>query len=559
MDLKTLILGALVAVAAGAGHPVRAAEAAASRPNILMILADDLGYSDLGAYGGEIRTPTLDSLAASGIQMTGMYAAATCSPTRSMLLSGTDNHLAGLGTMAEALQPFQRGKPGYEGYLNPQSFSIAQLLADGGYGTVMVGKWHLGMAPEQGPDRRGFEHSFAMLEGGGVHFKPSRVEPSKIEQLTYREDGKPVELPDDFYSTDFYTDKLIGYLRANQKSGKPFFAYAAYTSPHWPLQAPAAYLDKYKGHYDQGYAAIREARIRRMKAMGLIREDFQAANLIPANPKLPDWDQLSPEKQRYEARKMEIYAAMVDNLDHNIARLLDYLRSSGQYDNTLIVFMSDNGAAGERHEQWYPAGPHTDNSLANLGRKGSEIDYGVRWAEVSAAPFRLFKGTTAEGGISVPAIFVLPKSMRRHGVEREIARVDDLAPTFLDIAGLSDPGDRYHGQPKHPITGKSMLPLLTGKGAGPGEVMAGELFGNLYYREGNLKLLALRPNPAGFAAAKDEGLRWQLFDLAVDRGERHDLAPSQPQTVERLRKAWMDYARQVGVVFPPSAEGFVAH
>lgn len=541
----------LTALLAAAICLASASVTAAERPNILLIVADDLGYSDLGAFGGEIATPNLDTLASSGLQLTSMYAAPTCSPTRAMLMSGTDNHLAGLGTMAEALpqMPFLQGKPGYEGYLNQQSHSIAELLRDGGYRTSMVGKWHLGLAPEQGPDRRGFEQSFTLLEGGGVHFKPKAGSTAKIEQITYRENGQPVELPDDFYSTDFYTDKLLAYLKAGQDSGKPFFAYAAYTSPHWPLQAPEAYLDKYQGRYAAGYDAVRQARIQRMQDKGLLPKDFQAAAPLPVNPQLPAWDQLSPERQRIEARKMEIYAAMVDNLDHNIGRVLDYLRQSGQLDNTLVLFMSDNGAAGERHEMYYPAGPDTDNSLANLGKRGSQIDYGLRWAEVSAAPLRLFKGSTAEGGISVPAIVHLPKSMARQGIENGVARVDDLAPTFLELAGLPLPGDSYKGQVKHPITGHSMLPMLKGEGA-KAPVLAGELFGSRYYREGNLKLLGLVPWAK--PGTPPPPLRWQLFDLSADRGEQRDLSASQPQTVERLKTAWQAYAKQVGVVQPPA-------
>ncbi|MFI8481384.1 arylsulfatase [Pseudomonas sp. NPDC078700] len=515
----------------------------AAQPNILLILADDLGYSDLGAFGGEISTPRLDTLANSGLQLTGMYAAPTCSPTRSMLLSGTDNHLAGLGTMAEGMQPFQRGKPGYEGYLNQRSYSMPQLLAEGGYHTMMVGKWHLGLEPEQGPAQRGFEQSFSMLEGGAAHFKPSADAPSLLEQVHYVENGKPAQLPDDFYSTDFYTDKLLSYLKSSKKDGKPFFAYAAYTSPHWPLQAPEAYLDKYKGRYDKGYDSTRLARIERMKKLGLLPTDFNAARTIPANPNLPGWEQLTAEQQKTEARKMEIYAAMVDNLDHNIGRLLDYLHESGQYENTLIVFMSDNGAAGENHAQWYKPGKLTDNSYANLGRINSEIDYGVRWAEVSAAPFRLFKGTTAEGGISVPAIVKLPGAKPRQGRESGVARVDDLLPTFLSIAGIKAPAVAD----KNPITGTSMLPMLEGK-ANPAPVLAGELFGNAYLREGNLKLLGLRP--LGFGD-KPQPVQWTLYDLARDRGETTDLAASQPQDVERLKKRWLAYTQQVGVVFPP--------
>ncbi|GGO76477.1 arylsulfatase [Marinobacterium nitratireducens] len=550
MKRKTLpwLLCGLAALGSG---PLQAE--AAERPNILLIMADDLGYSDLGSFGGEIETPVLDGLAAGGLQLTQMYAAPSCSPTRAMLMSGTDNHLAGLGAMAEALphMPFLQGKPGYEGFLNEQSFSIAELLRDAGYRTSMVGKWHLGLESDQGPAARGFEQSFALLEAGGVHFKPSTEEPTRLDRISYREDGKPVTLPDDFYSTDFYTDKLITYLQEGEGSDKPFFAYAAYTAPHWPLQAPDAYIDKYRGHYDEGYDSVRSARIERMKSLGLIPEGFASAQPLPANPKLPGWDQLSPEQKRYEARRMEIYAAMVDNLDDNIGRLLDYLRESGQYENTLIVFLSDNGAAADDHAHFYPAGKNTDNSPENMGRRGSQIDYGLRWAEVSAAPFRLFKITTAEGGISVPAIVKLPAAMSRTGLVRNTARVDDLAPTFLELAGAPDPGASYRGQPKHPITGQSMLPLLSGNGPEVAEtpVLAGELFGNIYYREGDLKLLGLRP--WGDFGPSRKPVQWQLFDLSKDRGERYDLAASEPETVERLKAAWHEYADRVGVVRPP--------
>nr|WP_180204847.1 arylsulfatase [Pseudomonas sp. SbOxS1]NYU04844.1 arylsulfatase [Pseudomonas sp. SbOxS1] len=537
---QTLLMTALVLNSS----LVLAASADSAQPNILLIVADDLGYSDLGSYGGEISTPSLDQLARDGLQFTNMYAAPTCSITRSMLMSGTDNHLAGLGTMAEALQPFQRGKPGYEGYLNQRSYSIAELLKQGGYSTLMVGKWHLGLEADQGPDQRGFEQSFTLLEGGASHFKPSSVDPAKIEQVHYWENGKDVELPENFYSSDFYTDKLISYLENSRQDGRPFFAYAAFTSPHWPLQAPQQYLDKYHGRFDQGYDSVRLARIERMKSLGLMANDAQPARPLPVNPKIPGWEQLSAEQQSVEARKMEIYAAMVDNLDHNIGRLIDYLHQSGQYDNTLIVFMSDNGAAGESHVQFYPPGVHTDNSYANLGRKGSQIDYGPRWAEVSAAPFHLFKGTTAEGGISVPAIVQLPKALRRQGVERGVARVDDLAPTFLELAGIALPTDTG----KHPITGKSILPMLAGKGSPhSNDSLAGELFGNTYYREGNLKLLGMRPQ-TGFGD-NAQAPQWQLFDMSQDRGETTDLAGARPETVQRLKSAWMKYAEQVGVVF----------
>ncbi|MGH8330013.1 MAG: sulfatase-like hydrolase/transferase, partial [Pseudomonas sp.] len=227
---------------------------AAGQPNILMILADDLGFSDIASFGGEIATPSLDQLAQQGVRLSSFYAAAACSPTRSMLISGTDSHLVGLGSMAEVLpfSPRLQGRPGYEGYLNPRAQSIAQRLQDGGYVTYMAGKWHLGKASGQGPEAWGFDHSFSLLDGGASHFKPLADSKVRIENVSYREDGKPVDLPETFFSSNAYTDKLIGYIDAGRSSGKPFFAYAAYTAPHWPLQAPDDYLDKYRGHYARG-------------------------------------------------------------------------------------------------------------------------------------------------------------------------------------------------------------------------------------------------------------------------------------------------------------------
>lgn len=549
-----LTLGALLAA-----FQIGQIQAQEGKPNILLIVADDLGYSDLGSYGGEINTPNLDSLAQQGLQLTQFYAAPTCSPTRSMLMSGTDNHLAGLGTMAEALpsQPHLQGQPGYEGYLNERVHWLPALLQDAGYRTLMVGKWHLGRNAEQWPITRGFDRSFVLLDGGASHFKAVAEQPTVAENRPYVRDDRLVEyteLPDDFFSSDYYTDQLIDYLKDTENSGKPFFAYAAYTAPHWPLQAPDEYLDKYAGVYDQGYDAVRLARIERMKALGVIADDFVPASPLPVSERLPGWEQLDAEQQRYEARKMEVYAAMVDNLDVNIGRLFSYLKDSGQYDNTLIVFISDNGAAGEDHKVFFKDGPETDDSYANLGRVGSNVNYGRRWAEVGAAPFYLTKSTTAEGGISVPALIKAPVSMRQQGLVTATARVDDLAPTFLELAGVGDPGDSFRDTPRLPITGRSMLPLLVRGEPVHGEQpeLAGQLFGNAYYRQGDWKLLSASPgfSPTGLP----ESFSWRLFNLADDRGETTDLSARYPERVAAMKQAWWEYAKQVGIVFPGGME-----
>ncbi|SEJ65363.1 arylsulfatase [Pseudomonas linyingensis] len=535
----------------------QAAFAASSPPNILLILADDLGFSDITSYGGEIETPSLDQLAGEGVRLTGFYAAPTCSPTRAMLMSGTDNHLVGLGTMAEVL-PFAKdlqGRPGYEGHLNDQAHSVVQLLRDGGYATYMAGKWHLGQADDQGPHAWGFDRSVTLLEGGASHFKPLPGSKVRIENVSYREDGKPFEVPEDFFSSDFYTDKLIDYIESGRETGKPFFAYAAYTAPHWPLHAPQEYLDKYKGRYDGGYDAIRHERIERLKSLGLIDPQFAAA--LPAPVPSPQWQQLSVEERQLQARKMEVYAAMVDHLDMNIGRLVDYLKKIGAYDNTLIVFMSDNGAAGEDHAKGYsPADENTDNSLANIGHKGSNINYGYRWAEVSATPFSLVKGTTAEGGIAVPTIVRLPASLGGEGgrILRGFGRVDDLAPTFLELAGVPVPGASYRGQPKQPMTGQSLLGMLAGKEPGAARPVAGELFGQAYVRDGDWKLVAARA-PDGSPPLPDRPYDWKLYNLAEDRGETTDLSARYPAKVEALKAQWRSYVEWAGVAEPPSQPG----
>jgi arylsulfatase len=547
--LKVCLVG-LVATAASAA----ALAAPTGRPNILMILADDLGYSDIGAFGSEIRTPNLDALIATGRILTNFHVAPSCSPTRAMLLSGADHHLSGLGTMAETLQIYQVGQPGYEGYLNERSLSIASLLRDGGYHTYMVGKWHLGLTPGQSPQARGFESSFVLLQGGAAHFGPTPGKVTSADRASYRENGKMVALPPSFYSSRGYTDKLIDYIDRNRGDGKPFFAYAAYTAPHWPLQAPDDVIDNYRGRYDAGYDAIRNERIARQKQLGLLPSDFRAADLLPSSPANPHWDQLTAEQKKTEARKMEIYAAMVESLDANIGRLIDHLKAIGAYENTFIFFASDNGPSGEKVDMFYPDGPNNDNRYENLGRRRSNIALGSRWAEVSATPFRLFKGYPSEGGVSVPAIVRMPHQSNGQAKASQLATVLDLAPTFLQLAGLQRPGDRYRGEAVNPMTGTSLVPLLTGKTQGhlaDGTVLGEEFGGNRYVRDERWKLLSvqLKRGSQPVEAPPD----WKLYDMSGDRGETTDVAADHPNIVARLKQGWLDYARRVGVVLAPGA------
>lgn len=544
--LAFLALGGLWLVACGGGSdsPATIPEADA-RPNILLIVADDLGYSDLGAFGGEIDTPNLDQLVRDGRILNSHYVAATCSPTRSMLMSGTDNHLAGLGSMAEVLTSSQIGQPGYEGYLNNQSLAMPEVLRDAGYHTYMTGKWHLGLTVQTGPKARGFESSFALLQGAGSHFAAVLGKPIVADLGSqYREGDDLVSLPANFYSSDSYTDKLIAYIDANKGDGKPFFAYAAYTAPHWPLQAKAEDIDRYKGRYDGGYDTIRQARIDKQKSLGLLPADWQPNPRLPVSDTLPDWAHLTPDQRANESRKMEVYAAMVNNLDRNIGRLVQHLKDIGAYDNTLVFFQSDNGA--EAAPSLFPNNANTDNSLANIGRPLSNVGYGARWAEVSATPFRLFKGYQAEGGIVAPAIVRMPKQAAGRIPIAQVTRAMDLLPTFMALAGVSDPGNSYKGRSVHPVTGMSLLPALDGREAAVrpvGTVIAGELFGNRFVRRDHWKL-ELTTSPVG-------NQQWQLFDMATDRGEVFDLASVRSDILSELLQDWDKYAHENGVIDSP--------
>lgn len=525
------------AVAAGSAKSGAAPEKAA-RPNILLILADDLGYSDTRPYGGEIETPNLEQLAREGARLTNFHVAPTCSPTRSALLSGTDHHQAGIGTMAELILPNQKGKPGYEGYLNDRSLSFPALLRDAGYHTYMAGKWHLGIDETHRPKARGFEESFTLLQGAAYHFDAPQQ-----AAVSYAENDLPVKVPADYYSSNYFTDKLISYLDKNRGDGKPFFAYAAFTAPHWPLQAPPELVEKYKGKYDAGYEVIRNERLKRLRKLGIIKAGKAVHAPLADTATLPSWKNLTPEQKKLEARRMETYAAMVDNLDQNIGRLVAYLKKTGQYDNTAIFFLSDNGAEGHVVPEFRP--PNMNNSLENIGKANSYVYYGARWAEVGATPFRLSKGFTAEGGVISPAIVRYKGLAGRNSNKPAIATVRDLAPTFLDLAGVPDPGASYRGQEVNPITGKSLLPYLRGAVAAPhpkNYVVGEELFGNRSIRQGDWKIV--------WTVAPVGNARWELFDLASDPGETADRAASNPQKLTELKALWDAYVRDNNVVLP---------
>lgn len=522
------------------------ATAKSPKPNILLIVLDDVGMTDLGSFGGEIATPNLDRLAKNGTRFNQFYTAPTCSPTRAMLLTGTDNHPVGLGNMHEELAPNQKGQPGYQGYLNTYTETLPEVLKHYGYQTFMSGKWHLGLEKEYSPAARGFDKSYALLQGGGGHFTDLGLfgQPS-----VYRENGEVVKLPEDFYSTRFFTEKMLTYLRQNEDTNAPFFAYIAYSAVHWPLQAPAASIKKYEGRYQQGYQKLADSRLTNAIEKGVFPSNSQLPPLMDGEPQ---WQQLSAQEKRIEQRKMEIYAAMLDDVDVNIGRILEYLKQTGQFEDTLIFVMSDNGAEGHdlQHgladvKPWIAA--CCDNSYQNMGRENSYLLLGPNWARASVGASRAYKGATTEGGIRAPAILKLPRLLPDSydpldTLDDRFFTVKDIMPTLLDMINQGE--DFSNVYPKRLLmTGNNFLQSATQQ-----VEMGWELMGRKAYRYGTWKIVEARP-PYGIG-------KWQLFNLASDPLEQDDLAGKRPEIYQQLVAKWNRYAQHNGIILPDWVSGY---
>lgn len=543
------------------------ATATAKRPNFLIIVADDLGYSDTRPFGGEIDTPNLDRLAKSGTRLTNFHTASACSPTRSMLFSGTDNHIAGVGQMAEHMRGNSyKGRPGYEGYLNFRVAAVSEILQDAGYHTIMSGKWHLGLTKETCPHSRGFDKSFVFLYGCHNHFnfEPQLEDPShgfftpmNTKKFWMRDDeylDRQKDLPKDFYSTTTYTDQMIEYLSERKDPDQPFFAYLPFTAPHWPLQADRETINKYKGRYDDGPEALRARRLQRLIELGIVPKDVEPA---PMTHSL--WGKMSPQERAESARKMEVYAAMVDLIDQNIGRVVDHLEATGELDNTFILFMSDNGAEGAMLEAIPMMGEegsvprilnrYYNNTLENMGMADSYIWYGPEWAAASMAPSRGFKTWITEGGIRCPCVVRCPRltgSESEYQITNSFATVMDVLPTVLDLAGVPHPGSTFRGREVFPVRGSSWVPHLGGKASSfhdeENEITGWELFGLRAIRQGPWKAIFMTA-PKG----KD---RWELYNLADDPGEMNDFADKEPEILKRLIGHWEVYYAETGMFEP---------
>lgn len=608
-----------------------------SQPNILYIVADDLGYSDLHAFGGEINTPNLDLLVQNGRILTNFHVSTVSAVTRSMMYTGVDHHLIGEGTMGAPMDE-RSGLPGYEGYLNDRAVSIGQLLRDGGYHPYIVGKWHLGStATTQTPDAWGFEHSYVLLGGAtsnhfghealgsrnytcdGQYVQPGQAsQPAGCETPIAAQGGV-------FYDTDFYTQQIIKYIDGGLtlSDGKPFAAFVEYTSPHWPLQVTDSYRNKYAGKYDVGYDAIRAARLARLATLG-ISHQIAANPGVPdqitappgvtgANPKYisavhpkddtytaygagqpdPKWSSMTANQQKLYARYMEIYAGMVENLDNNVGLIIQHLKDTGQYNNTLIIFHADNGAEG-----WPLSATQDTNNFNQLSHLGNDltsaicsptcnVQYGLRWAEVSASPFKLFKGYTSEGGVSAPTIIKLPGQTAALPILRTYFHITDMVPTLLDYAGVTPPataapalyqsgeigqsgalvakvatadqiltgsslpsinvnqGKVVYDDPVahktkyvYGIQGLSMRKFLENKALGvlhTGPV-GEEQYGRTYLYHEPWKAIWLDPNWGGRADGQ-----WMLFNMNSDRGETNDVSGANPAIIQQLYNEWKVY------------------
>jgi arylsulfatase len=502
------------AVSAGLGQA-----AASDRPNIIVMLADDMGFSDIGCYGSEIRTPHIDGMAASGIRFTHFHNTARCCPTRASLLTGLYPHQTGVGHMVDNPKPF----PGYTGDLNRRCVTIAEVLRTAGYETLMAGKWHVTPVSESKhnwPLQRGFDQYYGIIQGASSYFDPA--------SLTRNNDPIRAEQPG-YYITDAIGSAAAGYVEAAARKTAPFFLYVAFTSPHWPLQAFQEDIDRQRGRYKQGWDALREERRRRMIEMGLIDRRW---GLTPRDPQAPGWKD-APNKEWLE-RRMEVYAAQIERMDSNVGRILEALRKSGQEDNTLVLFLADNGGCAEElgpnaRGRSYPEKTHDGLPvrIGNLpevmpGPENTYQSYGLPWANASNTPFRLYKHWVHEGGIATPLVARWPRGIRRRGaIDHQPGHLVDLMATCVDLAGARYP-EAYRGTPIQPLEGRSLRPAFEGRRIERTDAIYWEHEGNRAMCDGRWKLVSRFPD------------RWELYDLEADRSELNDLAARDPARVERM-------------------------
>jgi len=520
------------------------AQSGAGRPNIVVLLADDWGFTDVGSFGSEIATPHLDALAQRGMRFSNFHVTASCSPTRAMLLTGVDNHRNGVGNLREAMPRSHLGQPGYQGSLTRNVVTMASLLQDGGYRTYASGKWNVGSEPYNLPNRRGFDRSIVQGDTGSDNWEPAKRYLPHSAKIDWFEDGQPARMPREFYSSAYFVDRAIEYIASDAGSGKPFFAYVAFQANHVPVQAPRPFIEKYRGRYDAGWDALRRERRDKAAELGLVPRGAPYTTMATH----ARWDALAAKDQRYQARQMEVYAAMAEAMDHHVGRLVAHLKASGQYDNTVFLFLSDNGPEGSDYAQAQPwLVTQYSQHIDRLGGKGGYGIPGPGWASASASPLDSYKFYAGEGGLRVPLIIAGVPGMAANRIHPSLTHVNDIVPTVLDLAGLVHPGTRYKDQAIEPLSGRSLLPVLTGRATAvhPMQAPIGyELSGNAAVFKGRLKLVKNLP-PIGDGA-------WHLYDIEADPGETQDLRERLPEAFAALQRDYAAYAKANGVLPMPA-------
>ncbi|MEJ2883638.1 arylsulfatase [Pedobacter sp. GR22-6] len=512
------------------------ASAQQKKPNIILIMADDMGYSDIGCYGGEVKTPNLDGLAAKGIRFKQFYNAARCCPTRASLMTGLYPHQAGMGWMAAA----DMGSPAYSGNLNTNSVTIAEVLRASGYDTYMTGKWHLtnerkidGNVKDNWPKQRGFNRYFGIIPGGANYYTPELYS-----------DNQRYEAPKDFYLTNAISDTSVKFIDEHFKKQpeKPMFMYVAYTAPHWPLHALQKDIDKYKALYQKGWDAMRAERFERQRKMGLFPADL---SMSPRDPEIPFWADLPQNRKDEMAMRMAIYAAQIDIMDQGIGRIIARLKTEGELENTLIFFLSDNGACAE----FVSSGTSKEVN----GKENTFESYRINWANVSSTPFKEYKHYTYEGGIATPLIIHWPAGIQHklnNSLVNGYGNLTDIMATCVEVAKASYP-TVFNTHHITPLEGKSMTPAFKGETLNRGKIYW-EHEANIAFRDGKWKLVASTPENASF-----DPKTLHLYDLETDPVEMNDRSKKEPERLKQMYQDWQQWAKRIGV-FPMNTRGYGA-
>ena len=529
----SLILSASVAttnVALAVSNP-------SQQSNVIVILADDLGYTDLSAYGSEIYTPNIDRLADQGVKFSNYHTSPNCAPSRAMLLTGVDSHLAGVPNIPESLPPELTVHENYDGVLSPNVATVASLLHANGYHTYMTGKWHLGESQANQPFNRGFERTLSMPHSGADNWQ-DRPYISLYDHAGWTRDGEDVHLEEPFYSSELLVDEMIQFIDSNQADGQPFFGYLSFLAVHAPVQAPKEFTDRYLEIYNEGWSALRDSRHDSAVRIGLVPEDSDRVT----HDFIDDWDSLSEEEQLFEAKRMAVYAGMVSAMDYNIGRLLDYLEETGQLDNTLIIFTSDNGPEFNAYRDSSIESMGYTHEHENLGEIGSFNYIGPNFASAAASPLSYFKFHTGEGGVRVPLIMSGPGVESQSGFQNAAVHVTDIAPTILAMANVEPPQERFGGRQIEPMTGKNMTPILNGTAEQIHHVddyVGYELAGNTALFSDRYKIV-LNRGPLG-------DNEWHLFDIVNDPGETIDLKAQNPAQFQHMLNLYQRYTAENGV------------